>query len=80
VAPNAAAKNASRRKFVLLSEQLGLRVAFGALRPKPLFEQLGLRVAFGALRPKPLFEQLGLRVASSVLERVEQKIEANLPV
>jgi hypothetical protein len=35
------------------SEHLGLRVAFGALRPKPLVQHLGLRVAFGALRPKP---------------------------
>jgi hypothetical protein len=34
-------------------DHLGLRVAFGALRPKPVVEHLGLRVAFGALRPKP---------------------------
>jgi hypothetical protein len=37
-------------------EHLGLRVAFGALRPKPRVEHLGLRVAFGALRPKPRVE------------------------
>ncbi len=39
-------------------EQLGLQVAFGALRPKPQGEQLGLRIACGALRPKPQMVQL----------------------
>jgi hypothetical protein len=48
-------------------EHLGLQIAFGVLRPKPLVGHLGLRVAFGALRPKPLVGHLGLRVAFGAL-------------
>ena len=38
-----------------LFDHLGLRIAFGVLRPKPLFEHLGLQVTFGAHSPKTFF-------------------------